>query len=210
MSLIVPNVARFTINGHTNLRPTAQVQDVWLDQESGSLDRAEAISDCAGDIINYWCDLILPSQMSGWTFDSVSFVDLDSENGVVGVQTVGADETLPQNGGTSGEMLPYNTALLVTKRTISQRGLRNGRMYVPGFGEQNAANGAWTSAFITAMQPQFNALYDGIDIPDERRPVVVHYTSFDEKGNPLTGTSRPMLSYALQARQATQRRRLRK
>lgn len=116
--------------------------------------------------------------------------------------------TVPINhAGTDGDFpLPPNTALLVKKSTALGGRAGRGRFFFPGFasfGNLSAA-GVLGDVYRDALQDQFNDWHDflnstvvGISTP----PVLLHATA-----SPVPS---PILSFTVDGKVATQRRRLR-
>lgn len=216
MSLIVNGVCRFTVNGNMSGRPWANILDMRMDTTGTITDRNDAIRDQAGAIVNSWCDTILTQQCNSSTFSSVSFVDLDNADGLVGSVTSGADETLPQVGSVTGDPLPASTSALITKSIPRRRGHRTGRLYLSGLAEIQQLAGSLTAGYQTSIQTAANDFLTRINQDNPgifsytSNLCVVHITERDADGNPTAGTSEDVTALALQQRLATQRRRQRK
>lgn len=214
--LIVPGVARFSVNGEAGGRPIVNVLDIRIDTTGSLMTRAEAVEAQAGVLINEWSDSILGMLCSNYVVNSVSWVDLDDADGTTGERSTTSQETWPQNGTVATAPLPSNVSALFTKQTVSQRGIRRGRMYLAPVPEaittdnSNEINaitrGDWQAA-ISAFLGDVNQ-ENGVAGYDSKI-CVVHITGRDGAGNPVTGVSNDVSSFAIQTTLATQRRRLR-
>jgi uncharacterized protein YaaQ len=182
---------------------------VSLDFTSGIFDKGEATvtfgvndgalqgaQEVASDIAAAW-DQHLKSRMSNdVTLDTVS----------VWNDITGVDFTVAESGGADFEGLPPNCALL-TKKANAQRGRRHqGRCYWPGLLADTdvGEGGTIGSAQITAIQEdmdEFLVALGGYDV----EMVILHN---EEGSEPIPGPT-PVLRLEVQAKIATQRRRLR-
>lgn len=219
MPYVVEGVCRFSINGRwsTNGRPTASIVDMQIDTTGSLLSREEAIVDQAEIILGEWDDEIRPSLVDDLIWESVSWVDLDNDEGSTGSVTSGSGNTWPAGGGITGEPLAVNTAALVTKQIVASRGRRPGRLFLPGGNEAWSSNGTTLAGgTITALNTQMAAFLGDINQsePDptdfQSAMVVTHVLTRDSSGAPLTGDFRPVLGLSVGATLASQRRRLRK
>lgn len=105
------------------------------------------------------------------------------------------------NGGQSGSAMPPNVAYLIKKGTASGGRRNRGRMYLPGVAEANVDDtGLLNSVFLAAAGADF-ASFIGF-LTAELLPMVILH---DGPGAPTVVTS-----FQLDARAATQRRRLRR
>lgn len=209
MALVVPSVARFAVNGTYGDRPVVNVLDFQIDTTGSGLDRDQAVYDTAGNIINSWYEHVLPRTVSQYSLQSVSWVDLNSLGGSTGSRVATSEHTLPQPGRDGNVSTVGNISVLVTKQTVSGRGRRNGRIYFVGLDETDVgtsdlsptALGLWQDA----MDDLLAELNDAPPVSLTRQLVVVHTTG----PNPTTGTYTSVDQLVVQARVATQRRRLR-
>lgn len=97
-----------------------------------------------------------------------------------------------------------NTTYLVRKVTALGGRAGSGRMYVPGVTEDDVdPDGTVTPAMVTLLQSNFDDLWDALDVGGFT-PVLLH-----SAGSPLS-TPTPITSLRVDARVATQRRRLRR
>lgn len=218
-TLIVPNVARYAVTGLMSGRAITNVFDVRIFNLGATVTRAEAVEDQAGVFVNQWKADIVPQMVNNYSFTQVSWVDLNSADGTVGIRTSTGTTTLPQAGGSASEPLPANVATLVRKLTVSARGARKGRTYWYGANELatvDADPNTIISATVTGFQTSWNNFFgnvnqdaSGILFNYDSRLCVVHITERDGDGHPTAGVSTDVTSFSVQARLATQRRRLR-
>lgn len=220
MALIAPGVARFSLNGTTFGGPWTTVLDFFIDTTGTGLSRSDACFSAAGNIINSWVEHVAPITAAQTQLNEVAWVDLDSESGSTGQRSTTSLHTLPRPGTAVGDSSPRAVALLVTKVTTSGRGLRNGRMYLPGMRDNTVTGASTESAFQTAAQSAMNGylaeLNDEPALPTnfDRRLVVVHTRSVDpDTGAPLPEpefvSETEVESLVVQSLLATQRRRQR-
>lgn len=216
------NICRFTVNGTFGGRNVANIFDMRIESGSALDVRAADIANQAGDIVNNWCDHLLPLLANDYTFTSVSWVDLNSLEGSTGEVFAGGDETLPQNGGSTEDPLPPNVAALVTKQAPGGgRSTRNGRTYLVGIRETQTDPGnptRLTSAaqgFITAGMEAFSTGISNTELGEGyvSNMVVLHTRNQAAAGQPAdivaTGAS-DVEALVCDIQLATQRRRLRR
>lgn len=101
--------------------------------------------------------------------------------------------------------VPNNTALLVTKRTLSGGKKGRGRMFVPPFrtGEDQVNGyGVITSSVVTSMQTEWTAFFNGLNNALSTDEMVL----FHSDGSPST----PVASLKVEQQMATQRTRMRR
>lgn len=211
-ALVAPGICRYAINQTYGGRPVANIVDMQVDTTGNPEPREEAIYNIAGDIINNWEDHVLPIQTSQVSFNSVSWVDLNSLDGATGERSSTSDNTLPSPGRASGGNAPGNVAFRVNKEGTARRGQRTGRMYLVGVPEEanenaaaNEVNDAWLGYVNDAMSDFLEGINDeeGPNQYATRQMVVLHvvagiYQGYDDV-NGLT----------CDARFGSQRRRLR-
>lgn len=219
MALIVPGVCRYSLHHTFGEREVVNIWDMRIDTTGTITDRAEAIEDQAGILINQWTADIMAELANNLIFTSVSWVDLDSATGSVGSRTSSGTVTLPYTGQvTAGEAAAPNLALLVKKVAEAQRGARSGRTYLCGLTEgmtTDADPTRVTSGQLALFQAAVSDFLTNVDQSTgaageyDSSSVVVTTTSRDASGRPLTGIGRDIVSLQPQALLATQRRRLR-
>lgn len=224
VKFVVPRVCRFTINGHFMDRQVANMIDMTVDTTGVITDRADAITDQAGVLLNQWTTDILPSLSILYFADSVSWIDLNSETGSVGSRTVSGGNTWPKAGGDSLSPMPGNVAALVHKSTTSSRGARAGRMYLPGVTEPETGSttpNILDPTVVTALNTKLSQFLGNINQSSpgdgySSDMCVVHILTRaplepgqKPPGSPATGTSSKVSGMTVDTRLATQRRRLR-
>lgn len=216
--LIVPGVCRFTVNAVLAGIDVATILDFDINTSGLFQDRIDSIDDQAGVIVNQWSDHVLPWISNDYQAVSVSWVDMDTDDGSVGAKTTGGDEAWPQSGGEAQVSCPNNVAMLVTKRVQAGRSSRNGRMFIPGIasGQVQAADprrlaGAYVTALQTHMDDMLTALNQDVSVPVtyQSKLVVTHVLTRDEDGHPLTGEGREVTQLTVLPLLATQKRRQR-
>lgn len=224
MAFVVPGVCRFAINAVFSGREVVNILDMRIDTTGTGTDRIDAIIDQAKVIIESVTDHLTPVQTNDLTYNSVSWVDLDEDDGSTGETSEGNGAvTWPDAGNITTGPTPSNVAVLVTKETTRLRGHRNGRMYLCGVPEAdsndaapNDLGGGALTSWQTAVDDFLASINQDGGSPDyDSRLCVVHILTRGpvvppaELGPPLTGDSRDVEALVVQTRLATQRRRLR-
>lgn len=220
---IVPGVCRLTIHQSYFGQNVANVLDYFVDTTGSTVPRQDACAALALDVLNNWVTNILGMQVTDMKFNSVSWVDLDDEDGSVGAFTQSPTNTLPKTGtgGTGGG--PGGVAVLVHKRVVAKRNTRSGRMYLGGISESAndnlnpnlvqagfmSTNNPKLATFLSETNQSGTALIPGFEMR------VVHITErYDpepgqELGSPKLGDSSQVTSLTIDPTMATQRRRQR-
>lgn len=214
MALIAPNIVRYTINGTYLGRPTANIMDMYVEDETGVGTREDRIPQVADILQGAWDQHILPNQSSSFTAVSVSWVDLNSEDGVIGTVSSGAGGVWPAPGETGGNPYTGAVACLITKAATARRGQRQGRMFLPGLTEAYVSGNEIDSTYLNDLQPALDLFVNQITYSDLAPfegfwPVVVHTRNDGTPTNPVivfTGASR-VEEMSAQVRVASQRRR---
>ena len=210
-ALVAPGICRYTINQTYGGRPVVNIIDMQIDTTGTGWDRGEAIRLAAGDILNNWVEHVMTIQTSAVTFSSVSWVDLNSEDGPTGIRTSTSNETLPKNGTASGTNGWGNVAWRVNKGGSAVRGQRSGRMYLVGVPEEANENSnpsvvipTWAGYVNTAMGDFLDGINDVEGMSDiTRKMVVLHVVAGLYQGYG------DVESLTCDARFGSQRRRLR-
>lgn len=225
MPFIVPGVCRFTVNGTVGGRPVANIIDMFLDTTGSTTSREEACFAQAGIVLNEWSDHVLNWATSNYSAESVSWVDLDDEDGTTGLRTQTDQETWPQQGAETQAPTAPNAAMLVNKEIQGGRTRRNGRLYIYGVPEthtQSGNAGLLTAEFLAARRDDMESMLGNLNQDEggafeyESFVVVVHILTRGPDGPngtpgpPLTGDHRQVNALTVQQLLATQRRRLRK
>jgi hypothetical protein len=224
MPLVVPTICRYTLHGSYGGRPCDNVLDYHVDTTGSTVSRNDAIAGLAIVILDKWWARFGSVVTSEFTFQSVSWVDLNSATGVVGQISTTPTNSLPKTGtgGTGG--LAGNTAVLITKMTASVRGARSGRMYMAGLPETGTTNGApnlINSTFLGQFQTAATGFYNDTHLTGggptsyDAAMHVTHILTYDPPvpphthKKPATGEGHPVSSLVVNTVLATQRRRLR-
>lgn len=183
--IVVPGVTRFAVNQQIGGQDVVNIVDMQVDTTGSQLDRGTANLRVAEDILDNWDDHILGNLVAELSGQNVSWLDLNSLDGNVGVTTVGKTTTWPKAGGVAGfPVMPAMIALRVNKATSGGRGTRQGRMYLAGASEDWTATGvsqSFTAAIVASwngfLQLFLNGINDaGISAEPQRQMVVVHDT----------------------------------
>lgn len=181
--LVVGGICRYAINQSMAGRPIVNIVDMHVDVDTSVMGRSNGLVIVAGDLINNWVDHILPLQVNNLSLDSVSWVDLNDEDGSVGERTVTSEHTLPLTGGGTQDAAPGMVAMRARKVGGASRLRRAGRMYIGGIAENWTADGTpntFSPDVVAGMQGALGDWYDGIEDWNplvnqvSRRPVVVH------------------------------------
>lgn len=213
MALVFPAVARYVIEQTFLGRPAINILDMALTNEDG-VSREQAVFNVAGDIINNWADHMMGLMAEGVSFNAVSWVDLNSEDGSTGRRTTTSDTSLPVIGGAAGDTAPASVAMLIRKQSVSRRGQRQGRWFIPGATEQNLNGNLLSSGFLTAVEGNLADFLAGVSdqspiLDVERIPVVLHTENQGTPQAPVivaTGWSQ-IQALSMDAQVASQRRR---
>lgn len=211
MAIVLPNICRYAIHASYVGREVVNIVDMHVQSTSGGPNRADAVHDVAGDILNNWDDHIRAFVVPEYVAQSISWVDLDSATGSVGSRASTTDTTWPAAGGFDAPPMPGMVAMRVIKQTTGGRLARKGRMYLAGIDEgatadeaPNYIKSATVAAWNTRMASFLSGIEDaGVANVVERFPVVIHTpASAAPSWTPVTGyTVDPLLG--------TQRRRTR-
>ena len=221
---IVPLGVRYTIHGTHGGRNIANVLDFGLDVTGSTTPREQAIDDFSRIIIDQWVTQVLNFLASTYSFNSVSWDDLNSPSGSVGSRSTTLANTLPKAGAQLTAAMPGNVAFLIRKSLTAQRGARNGRMFLVGVPEvvtDTTAINTVSSGNVTSINTKMAAFLSAVNITmsgstgSTTKLMVAHVVTRGEPeppatvGPPLTGILLPVNSLTCDLTLATQRRRLR-
>jgi hypothetical protein len=218
MPFVVPDICRFAINQSLEGRAVVNVLDYQVDTTGSTMSRSDACEALAGDILVAWQGTVMNRQVDDLTFESVSWVDLNTATGTTGSITSAGAVTLPIGAGETGSPIPANVSALVTKTVSSARGRRNGRMFIAGIPEDatDITNGnTLSTTYQAALNSQLDdflsetANVDGLGTAYSSDMAVVHVLTRSGTGAPLTGGYNLVTALTVQGLLATQRRRLR-
>lgn len=190
MPIVAPDVVRYSINGSYLNRPAVNILDMVVkSQNEGQRPRDEVIPAVAGRMINQWVDNVMTRFNSSYSFQSVSWVDLNSEQGQVGSRTSTDEYTLPRAAPGAGEPLTAALAMLVEKVTQRQRGSRPGRWFLPAFTEGDISGNIWIGSTLSATNDALSNFLEemtetGIPQQDYFFPTVVHTRNAGTPQNP--------------------------
>lgn len=206
MPLIVPNVARYTVEGTYLDAPVANVIDMYIPDGWAGLTRDDAVEQVGRNVLTGWYLEILPVMKGQYIAQDVTWVDLNTADGSTGTVVVGnqPEYTFPYPGAIGGEPYTAAVATLVTKNTVARRGERQGRMFLCPPGEADIIGNTIQPDYLTALNSALSDfteyLYAGTE--NSAYPVVVH-----QPAGGTFGTSTPVTGMTARARVSTQRRR---
>lgn len=214
MALIAPDVVRFSLNGVYLGRPLVNVLDMVVHQMPTGLTRSEAIADVANHIVNVWVEELLPILNADYSLNSISYIDLDREDGLTGERASSNEYELPRAGGLTQAGYSSAVALLVTKVTASRRGQRSGRWFLCPPGEPDITGNIVSSAYIGAMNAALSDMVERLTetgvLPELNYfPTVIHQRNVGTASNPeyeYTGNTQ-ITNLIASNRVSTQRRR---
>jgi hypothetical protein len=176
--LVLPNGARFSINGvWSGVRP---IVTVWHALVTDRGNRTLAMVEAASTIGGFWGTHVVPNIADNYVMQTVSYIDLSSEQGSTGTWVMGAPATGGQGLATES---PYNGIVVTKAITDKGRGRRGGRVFIPGIQAteldelgkiSDAAQTAAESA-LTAFMMAVNG-YSGTDV-SAMQLVVAHTPS---------------------------------
>jgi hypothetical protein len=209
----VDNVCRFSVLQHwSNGRHVANIIDMEITGVGAGTTRADALKDQAEIISDAWVTHMLSHVADNLVMDGVRWLDLDPSFAGTGIDVSDAGAT----GANSNAAAAPAAAYLIHKNLVgAPRGKRNGRWYWAGVTEpQVDENGLVTLAInsdLAAMKGDINQ-DAGVVFPIyNSRMCVLHLDAIDPT-NPdqvIGGTLTHVDSLTIDAKQATQRRRLR-
>lgn len=215
-AIVAPGVGRFSINGTYGGQPVATVLDLEpVVIEGPTPERlpflngvCERLEDCFGTLVDAF--------NQGLEYTSINYVDLNSADGLVGVYIFDS----PLVGNVNGAPMPGNVSCRINKQSSGfERGQRSGRMYMAGVSEEwtgNAGPNVIQSNVVeqvqTAADSFMTQLEEPIEAPDGQefgaRLTVVHTRRPDPDEDPVFAGTTIVTGLGVQARLASQRRRL--
>lgn len=197
--LVVPNCLQVTINGTQADGPFATVLHFDVTEADPYIPFLLATT-----ALDAYIDEILPVLCNSVSVQSARYVDLSTEDGVTGVVAPTTEQ--PLAGSVTAQACPPQVAYLVSLIVNSTRGVRNGRMYLPGvrFDEVNDDGniGSETVDDVTAAVTAFHDTFVGD--PPALNWSVLHRPA---EGDPYNDE---IFLQLCQPTVATQRRRLRR
>lgn len=213
--LVAPGVCRYTIESALESGVVVNILDMWIDDESLTGTREDAILDQAHIIFEQWADQVIPALVNDLTLNRVRWVDLNSLTGSTGEVTDGGAFTAPVAGGSSGDPLPANVSMLVTKVAPGGgRSTRSGRWYIAGLSE-GSTDGANGNLIGSSLLTEWAGIWEDFlaavnqDGSYDSRMVVVHTQTIGD-ADPVYLSKSIITDLAPQQLLATQRRRLRR
>lgn len=216
MIRLIPNVVRYALSAtYTNGRPIVTVLHYRVDDSVPGASRADRLSTHAARVRDAWQSEIMDLCSTGYAFQGIAWLDLDSEEGSTG--SLGANGALPTAGPkvTTSFAAP-SICVLVRKNITGARGARRGRMYLPWLDEADTTHtGSIQSTFVTTAQGKADAFFTAaqniIAAPDGGAKMIVpDYPRIPTpQPNTLVGRHSYVLSLTVENVQASQRRRVR-
>lgn len=209
--LIVPFVCRFYVDFTLGGRPASVIVDATIADIDGS--RPVNIEKTARMILAAWHAGPRSRQSNQITCVGVSWLDLNSATGSTGQVTTGPGGTpsWPADGGFDAVSMPSNVALRVDKLTLSRRGHRGGRMYVPGMPESDTdVPNTVAASRVTAWQAEFTEFFNAINgavVTGTTIVIGLSVVHVPQSGDPDWS---PMNGYRVTSTVRSQGRRLRK
>lgn len=217
MGLVVAEIVRFTLNGTYLGRPIANVIDMRVGGTGVTDTRSDQIGACANALLDAWASFICPRLSNSYSFTSLTWVDLDSDSGEVGEKSGTANNQLPKAGGRNSPGITGAVAMLVTKQTVSARGERAGRLFIPGLTEDNVDGNIIEPSFLTTMNDDLSQFQEALTETAvlaqwQHAPVVIHTRNQGTPSNPdivPTGWT-TVTAFRANGRVSTQRKRNRR
>ena len=156
VTIIAPTILRATFHQTlANNRTSDNVFDISVDGQ-GVIDRDTVLADLLSHLTGFWQDSGLHAYSVNSHFTGASFVDLDSPDGATG--SLGPNPAKQLIGNVTGSVCPPNVSSLTTKVTISRRGEKQGRTYIPDVPEaQTGDNGSLSSAHQVLVHDSLEA-----------------------------------------------------
>lgn len=105
------------------------------------------LNELAVKVLALWTTNVKPLLINTISLTAVKVTDLTTQIGPVVQYATG----LPAAGTQTGDSLPNNCALVVTKRTLLRGRSYRGRIYHPGIPEAQCAGNTVTNAFVTQI-----------------------------------------------------------
>ena len=211
--LVVPGIARYAIEQKMSERVIINIMDILVSPAAGS-SRDLAVPEVGRRLLQAWTDNVRPLQTNSMLNESVSFVDLNSLNGVVGSVTTGTGTAVwPLLGAKGVQALPTNSVAFIVKNTVAARGSKAGRLFLSGLPETDSSDNpnVLTPAATTALTNAFTALRTAINTYASAQVVsavvaVVHTSAL----TPGQGTFTTVGSFSAESGLSTQSRRIRR
>lgn len=205
MALTRAGICRYTCNGTYLGAPVATIVDMLVNPVVAGPGRDEQVADIAEVVLDRWANRLMPLMKGQYSFNSVSWVDLNTVSGSTGEITSTDATTLPVLGEIGGAPYSGAVAILVDKNTVARRGQKSGRMFLPPCGEADIEGNTIGTPYLNALQAALNSLYEGLTVATapSAGPVVVH-SGLNVEGpgwSAITG-------YRARSKVTTQRRRL--
>lgn len=98
-------------------------------------------------IYEAWVTNLQPLQGTAVSLQEIVVTDVSEEDGI---QVTWVD-SLPDDGTATGDLLPFNVAVVISNRTGFTGRSRRGRTYIGGFTEPNVAGSTPVTAILTGL-----------------------------------------------------------
>lgn len=147
--ILAPTIVRYTFKHDTAAANNADnVVDISIDA-AGTVSRDDSVDDFNSHICGMWQDTVLQCFGTSTLFLGASWIDLDSADGRTG--TLGPAAAHPTHGVQTPPFAPPSISYLVHKNTVSRRGERGGRMYIPDVPEASVNDAGGLSGGAIAL-----------------------------------------------------------
>lgn len=153
--------------------------------------------------ITTWVANVRPWCGNTLSLTSVVATDLQSQSGASITRAGG----LPSAGTQTGDVLPNNCALVVTKRTQNRGRSFRGRIYHPAIPEAQISGNSPSGAYVTGVVNGWNAFL-ALTIAGPLTAQLVVVSRFTNNSPRVTGITTPVISLTSDGVMDSQRRRL--
>lgn len=158
--LIVPSILRCTATGRTLDDRWACVSDLYVvanaEIPGSTPDRASQIRQATDRLWDGWYEIFRVLSNTCY-LDQIAYVDLDLEDGQTGTVTGTTSHPGPLQGQGQGDASPSNIAALARKvEAKARRGVRSGRMFIPGIRESMTTGNQMEDAAASSLQDRLD------------------------------------------------------
>lgn len=166
-ALVVPSIVRCTATGRIIDDRWACVTDLFvvegIDGVPSGPDRESQIRQATDRLWDAW--YILLGELSDQLFlDSIEWVDLDLADGMTGSKTGTTSHPGPLQGRSTSAPSPSNVAMIATKvEQRARRGVRTGRMFIPGVRASMITGNTLEASDRTAVQAALDGFVDEVN-----------------------------------------------
>jgi len=170
------------------------LDDAWTTVQLQSLGDA---------LITKWNTNIKPLMGSTLSLTSVVCTDLQAQNGASITRAGG----LPSAGTQTGDVLPNNCALVMTKRTDNRGRSFRGRIYSPAIPEPQISGNSPSGAFVTQLVNGWSQ-FMAVTIAGPLTAQLVVVSKYSNNNPRVIGITTPVVSITSDGVMDSQRRRL--